>query len=207
MKKRILILCLAGIFVLSFAACGRQAADDTLSTGNATVGQEEEAKEAQDKKEDVQEPEQAEEKEDQNQEDSQTDDADAQAPADEEQSAGDAGSDLTAFWGSTTLATSVSDSYASVQDAYVDGNQLVINGTYDIQTEDGQNIDTSDAGQHSFPISGGASLGSMGGEGEPETFSAEEFSELLQYDVQNNPGLGLVFYVENGVVQEAWITS
>lgn len=202
MKKRILILCLAGVFVLSFAACGRQAADESLSAGNATVGQQEEAKEAQNDPEDPAEKPGQEEQQEENGQDSSVPEQ-----AEEQESSDETGSQMASFWGSTTLATSVSDSYASVQDAYVDGNQLVINGTYDIETEDGQTVDTSDAGEHRFTISGNASLGSMGGEGEPETVSPEEFGELLQYDVQNNPGLGLVFYVENDVVVEAWITS
>ena len=206
MKKRILILCLAGVFIFSLSACGKSSGEEVTGAGDAAA--EQTAEEAQAK--------QDEEKSDQEekQEEAQDEDKDADQKADQEKQVendnsdeqGDA-EDMASFWGSTTIATSVSNSYASIQDAYLDGSTFVINGTYDITTDEGDVLDTSDVGEHQFTVSGNASLGSMGGDGEPETMDAEEFNEMLQYDLENNPGLGLVFYVENDKVLEIWITS
>ncbi len=203
MKKRILILCLAGVFVFSLSACGRQAAEETQSAGNAANEQKEEVQTAQ-KPEAEQSS--ANEKETEIKEDTE-DKAETQKTDQEDTADEGEAEDMASFWGSTTIATAVSDSYASIQDAYIDGSTLVINGTYDITTDEGDVLDTSDAGEHRFTLSGSAKLGSMGGDGEPETMSVEEFDEILQYDMENNPGLGLVFYVENDQVLEVWITS
>ena len=204
MKKRILILCLAGVFIFSLSACGRSTGEEVTDAGNAA--KEQTAEEAQEKQDEVsvteQEEKQDESKAEEQEEKEDQEKQDKQDTADE----GEA-EDMASFWGSTTIATAVSDSYASIQDAYIDGSTLVINGTYDITTDEGDVLDTSDAGEHRFTLSGSAKLGSMGGDGEPETMSVEEFDEILQYDMENNPGLGLVFYVENDQVLEVWITS
>lgn len=207
MKKRVLILCLASAFVLSFAACGQQEAPQTQETGDAANGQQ-----AGDQALNTQEaPEEAvsAEAEQTAQEEPDAQESDAGEDAQQGSDDADAGSvdETGSFWGSTMIATSVSDNYASIRDAYIDGGSLVIDGTYNIETEDGEVEDISDAGVHSFPLSGNAAMGSMGGTEEPDTMSVDVFNETLQYDVVNNPGLGLVFYVENGVVQEVWITS
>ena len=204
MKKRILILCLAGVFIFSLSACGPSTGEEVTDAGNAA--KEQTAEEAQEKQDEVsvteQEEKQDESKAEEQEEKEDQEKQDKQDTADE----GEA-EDMASFWGSTTIATAVSDSYASIQDAYIDGSTLVINGTYDITTDEGDVLDTSDAGEHRFTLSGSAKLGSMGGDGEPETMSVEEFDEILQYDMENNPGLGLVFYVENDQVLEVWITS
>lgn len=204
MKKRILILCLAGVFIFSLSACGRSTDEEVTDAGNAA--KEQTAEVAQEKQDEVsvteQEEKQDEPKAEDQEEKEDQEKQDKQDTADE----GEA-EDMASFWGSTTIATAVSDSYASIQDAYIDGSTLVINGTYDITTDEGDVLDTSDAGEHRFTLSGSAKLGSMGGDGEPETMSVEEFDEILQYDMENNPGLGLVFYVENDQVLEVWITS
>ncbi|MBQ7447699.1 MAG: hypothetical protein IJV59_07075 [Eubacterium sp.] len=204
MKKRILILCLAGVFILSLSACGRSTGEDVTNAGDAA--KEQTAEEVQEKQDEVSVTEQTEKQDESKAEDQEEKEdqekQDKQDTADE----GEA-EDMASFWGSTTIATAVSDSYASIQDAYIDGSTLVINGTYDITTDEGDVLDTSDAGEHRFTLSGSAKLGSMGGDGEPETMSVEEFDEILQYDMENNPGLGLIFYVENDRVLEVWITS
>ncbi|MBQ9022308.1 MAG: hypothetical protein IJ108_00120 [Eubacterium sp.] len=206
MKKRILILCLAGVFIFSLSACGKSAGEEVTGAGDAAA--EQTAEEAQ-AKQDEEKPDQEEKQEEAQDEDKDADQKADQEKQDENDSSDEQGDaeDMASFWGSTTIATSVSDSYASIQDAYLDGSTFVINGTYDITTDEGDVLDTSDAGEHQFTVSGNASLGSMGGDGEPETMGAEEFNEMLQYDLENNPGLGLVFYVENGKVLEIWITS
>ena len=204
MKKRILILCLAGVFIFSLSACGRSTGEEVTDVGNAA--KEQTAEEAQEKQDEVSVTEQ-EEKQDESKAEDQEEKEDQEKQ--DKQDTADEGEaeDMASFWGSTTIATAVSDSYASIQDAYIDGSTLVINGTYDITTDEGDVLDTSDAGEHRFTLSGSAKLGSMGGDGEPETMSVEEFDEILQYDMENNPGLGLVFYVENDQVLEVWITS
>lgn len=204
MKKRILILCLAGVFIFSLSACGRSTGEEVTDAGNAA--KEQTAEEAQEKQDEVSVTEQ-EEKQDESKAEDQEEKEDQEKQ--DKQDTADEGEaeDMASFWGSTTIATAVSDSYASIQDAYIDGSTLVINGTYDITTDEGDVLDTSDAGEHRFTLSGSAKLGSMGGDGEPETMSVEEFDEILQYDMENNPGLGLVFYVENDQVLEVWITS
>lgn len=207
MKKRILILCLVGVFLFSLSACGKSAGEEAVSAGDAAKEQTAEEAQAKQDKED-----QAEPKEDQQEEkeaDQKNDQEQQEEKQEEKQESSDEGDaqDMASFWGSTTIAASVSDSYASIQDAYLDGSTFVINGTYDITTDEGDVLDTSDAGEHQFTLSGNASLGSMGGDGEPETMSPEEFNEVLQYDLENNPGLGLIFYVENDKVLEVWITS
>lgn len=205
MKKRLLMICLAGVFVFSLSACGQQSAGEAQNAENAAEGQQEQ------EAENVQKPETQESVISENEKEKDTgekeDASDQNEGGSEESSAPEEGDDMVSFWGSTTIATGVSDSYASIQDAYVDGGMLVINGTYDITTDEGEVLDTSDAGEHSFPISGNASMGSMGGDGEPETMDTDEFNEVLQYDLQNNPGLGLIFCVENEKVVEIWITS
>ena len=207
MKKRILILCLAGVFILSLSACGRSTGEDVTNAGDAA--KEQTAEEVQEKQDEVSVTEQTEKQDESKVEDQEekTDQEDQEEQ--DEQDTADEGEaeDMASFWGSTTIATAVSDSYASIQDAYIDGSTLVINGTYDITTDEGDVLDTSDAGEHQFTLSGSAKLGSMGGDGEPETMSVEEFDEILQYDMENNPGLGLIFYVENDRVLEVWITS
>lgn len=207
MKKRLLMICLAGVFVFSLSACGQQSAGEAQNAENAAEEQQEQDAE------NVQKPETQESAISENEKEKDTggkEDASDQNEGeseDEESAVPQEGDDMVSFWGSTTIATGVSDSYASIQDAYVDGGMLVINGTYDITTDEGEVLDTSDAGEHSFPISGNASMGSMGGDGEPETMDTDEFNEVLQYDLQNNPGLGLIFCVENEKVVEIWITS
>lgn len=202
MKKRIFALLLIGALAVVLAACGTSSTGTSGEDANADAGQQAEAAdqaEQEDEKQTDEDTEDQEEQEDADQKEDVSDQNDADENDNEDGSMGDI-PDESSFWGTATIG-------GSIQDAYIDGNELVLVGSFDISSDDGEVLDSSDSGEHRFTISDDASLGYMGGTDEPEKVSLEEFGETLQYDVENNPGLGLDFYVVNGVIREVWIAS